>query len=197
MHRPKPSSLRAKLDFRAPTFYSYQHRPAARSPNVRTRPLRRLALAHDRTLPWRTHHCRRGHRVPTQRILRCRHQRRSLEDRRFRAHLAPSLRRSTHRLSRRHRHCAIGPEHHLCRQRRRRPTAGSFGGRWHVQIHRRRKDLAPSGTARRSTDLSDSGGPARSQSSFRGRARSSLWPQRRARGLPIHRRRRKLAEVAL
>ena len=71
-------------------------------------------------------------------VLRRRHQWRSLEDGRFWAHLASDLRRSAHRLHRRACPRALRREHYLCRQRRRRAAAGSLGGRWNLQIHRRR-----------------------------------------------------------
>ena len=84
---------------------------------------------------------------------------------------------------------AVAPSqsrHHLRRQRRRLAPARSFHRRRHLQIHRRRQNLAAPRPARRPANRRHHRRPARSQSRFRRGARPSLRPERRARRLPFH-----------
>ena len=53
---------------------------------------------------------------------------------------------------RRDRHRAVGSEHCLCRKRRRPASARPLGGRWHLQVDRRGRDLDASRTARWAAD---------------------------------------------
>ena len=123
-------------------------------------------------------------------------QRRRLEDHRLRPHLDADLRRPADRLDRRHRRRALQPRHHLRRQRRGPAAARPLDRRRHLQVHRRRQDLDAPRPARRPADSADRRRPAQPRPAVRRRARPSLRPERRARHLPLDRRRPNLREGA-
>ena len=89
---------------------------------------------------------------------------------------------------------AVRSQRHLRRQRRRAAAARSRGRRRHLQVHRRRQDLDASRPARRAADPEDRRRPEEPEPALRRRARPSLRPERRARHLPLDRRRADLPD---
>ncbi len=155
------------------------------------------ALQDDRPVPRRPHEGRSRGSRPAKRVLRGRRQRRRLEDDGLRPRVVPHLRRPAHRVGWRNRGGAVQSRHRLRRQRRGAPAPRPLHGQRYLQIDRRGQDVAASRPPRRATNPADCGRPEEPEPPLGGSARPSLRPERRARDLPLHRRRCHLPEGSL
>ena len=180
------SSLLALLALLGPTVAA---RTADRSAHVLGD-----AMANDRAAPREPHQGRGGDSRSAERVLHRRRERRRVEDDRLRPHLDPDFRRPADRLDRRDRARAVEPEHHLRRKRRGTAAPRPLDRRRHLQVDRRRQDLDAPRPARRTADSADRRRPARSESAVRRRPGPPVRPERRARLVPLDRRRRDVSE---
>ena len=89
------------------------------------------------------------------------------------------------------------PERHLRRQRRRDHSPGPRHRRRDVQVHRRRQDVDAPRPSRQPDDRDDRRRSDESEPAVRRRARPSLRTERRARNLPLDRRRPDVPESSL
>ena len=157
---------------------------------LRRRPLPRVALARHRTVPRRPHQGRGRHPVAAERLLHRRRERRRLEDDRRRPHVDADLRRPADRLDRR-----ASPSRRPIRTSSTSAAAKDCSGR----ISRpATASTSPPTPAARWTHLGLRDGqqipqiivdPRNPESTVRRRARASVRPERRARRVPIDRRR--------
>ena len=169
---------------------------AGRCTNGRSVTLRRDAVARDRSLPRRPDG-RRRRRAEQPNVFYIGVNNGGVwKTTDYGLHLDADLRRPADPLDRRDRGRAVRSEHPLCRQRRRPAAAGSLRRRRHLQIHRRGQDLAASRPARGRRSARSSS-IRRTRTAVRRGARPSVRSQRGARRLPLHRRRRDVAEGAL
>ena len=104
-------------------------------------------------------------------------------------HLGRLLRGRVHRRPRRRR---IRSQHHLRRHRLRLPARQYLARHRHLQVERRRQDLAAHRPARGRHDRAHPGPPVKSQSRLRRRRRQPLQADQGARHLPVARRRQDL-----
>ena len=150
----------------------------------------RTSLAEYRPAPRQPHGRGRRAPQPSVHVLHGAGERWRLEDDRRRPHLEADLRRPADRLDRRHRRRAIGSERRVRRQRGRPAPAGPLDRRRRLQVDRRRQDLDERRLERRAADSRTSpsirGMPT---ASVRRGPRPSLRTERRARHLPLDRRR--------
>ncbi len=135
--------------------------------------LRGAAVAQYRPAPGKPH--RRCRRPPasTPHVLHGRGEWRRLEDHRRRPDLGADLRRPAYRIDRLDRAGALGPEHHLRRQRRGSASARPLDGRRRLQVGRCRPDVDAARPQRRAADPADRRRPAQPEPPVRGGARPS------------------------
>jgi len=155
------------------------------------------ALASDRSVPRRAGEIRHRRAAALECLLHRLRQRRRLDDERLRPHVEADFRRPADRIDRRHRRCAVRSQCDLRRQRRRHRAARPLHRRRHLQIDRRGEDVDAPRPSRRPADSVHRRRPARRQSPVRCGAGPSVRAERRARRLPIDRRRTNVSESVL
>ena len=154
-------------------------------------------MASDRSVPRRAGEIRHRRAGALESVLHRLRQRRRLDDERLRPHVEADFRRPADRIDRRHRRCAVRSQCDLRRQRRRHRAARPLHRRRHLQIDRRGEDMDAPRPSRRPADSVHRRRPARRQSPVRCGAGPSVRAERRARRLPIDRRRTNVSESVL
>ena len=159
---------------------------------------RRHALAQHRPAARRTIDCRVGcERASEGRVLR-RRRRRVVEDDRRRPVVDAGHRRPDHDLvGRRGRRLGIESGHRVHRHRRIVHPRQHHAGRRRVQVDRRRQDVDARRPVRHEPDRPDADPPDESVDRLCRGDRSPVRRQRRARRVPIERRRQELGEGAV